>query len=61
MTATPTHVKILDKEAVSNMSYFGVFNGMFVHFHFCTTHETAYDSLYDLDFRNQYFTTYCNT
>ena len=38
---TATHVKILDKEAVSNMSYFGVFNRMFVHFHFYSTHEAA--------------------
>ena len=49
---TAAHVKILDKEAVSNMSYFGAFNSMFVHFHFYNTHVPACKSLHDLDFRN---------
>ena len=40
---TATHVKILDKEAVSNMSYFGAFHPMFVHFHI--THEATCESL----------------
>ena len=31
---TVTHVKILDRETISNMLYFEVFNRMFVHFHF---------------------------
>ena len=39
---TVTHVKFLDREAISNMSYFGVFNRMCVHFRlFYITHETA--------------------
>ena len=46
-------------EAISNMSYFGVFNRMFVRFHLYTIHEAAYDSLLDLNFRNQCFTTSC--
>ena len=33
---------------------------MFVHFHFSTTHEVAYDSLHDLNFRNQCLATRCN-
>ena len=36
---TATHVNIHDREVMSNMSYFGVYNRMFVHFHFYTTHE----------------------
>ena len=55
---TATHVKILDREAISNMSYFVVFPRMFVHFH--STHEEVCDSLNDLDFCNQCFATYCN-
>ena len=43
--AAATHVKILDKEAVSNMSHFGAFNCMFVHFHFYITHDAACGSL----------------
>ena len=50
----------LDKEAVSNMSYFGAFHRMFVHFHFYITNEAACESLHDLDFRSQYLTTRCN-
>ena len=42
---TATHVKILDKEAVFNMSYFGAFHRMFVHLHI--THEAACESLHD--------------
>ena len=57
---TATHVTILDEEAVSNMSYFGVFNRMFIHFHFYITYEVASESLHDFDFRNQCFKTYCN-
>ena len=57
---TATHVKILDKEPVPNMSYFGAFHRMFVHFHFYITHEAACESLHDLDFCNQYLTTCCN-
>ena len=59
---TATHVKILDTKAVSNMSYFGAFHRMFVHFHFytCITHEAACESLHDLDFCSQYLTTCCN-
>ena len=30
-----TLVKIVDKDAVSNMSYYGAFHHMFVYFHFC--------------------------
>ena len=52
-----THVKILDKEAVSNISYFGAFNRMFVHFHFYITHVAACESLHDLDFRKQHLKT----
>ena len=55
---TATRVKILDKEAVSNMSYFGAFLPMFVHFYFYITHEAACESLHNLDFRSQYLTTY---
>ena len=47
---TVTHVKMPDKEAVSNMLYFGAFNRMCVHFHFYITHEAACDSLHDLNF-----------
>ena len=54
-----THVNIHDEEVRSNMSYFGLFTCMFVHFHLYTTHETVYDSLCDLNFRNQCITTYC--
>ena len=50
----------LDKEAVSNISYFGAFHRMFVHFHFYITNEAACESLHDLDFRSQYLTTCCN-
>ena len=57
---TAAYVKILVNEAVSNMSYFGVHNCMFVYFHFYITHEAACESLHDLDFRNLCFTTYCN-
>ena len=32
---TATLVKIVDKDAVSNMSYYGAFHRMFVYFHFC--------------------------
>ena len=39
-----THVKILDKEAVFNMLYFGAFHRMFVHFYFYITHEAACES-----------------
>ena len=56
---TAAHVNIHDREAIY-MSYFGVFNRMFVHFHFYTTQEAVHDSLYDLNYRNQCFTTYCN-
>ena len=49
---TAPHAKVLDKETVSNMSYFGAFNCMFVHFHFYNTHVAVCKSLYDLDFRN---------
>ena len=49
-----THVKILDKEAVSNMPYFGTFNRMFFHFY---NHEAACESLHDLNFRGQFLTT----
>ena len=56
---TATNVNIHDREVISNMSYFGVFNRMFVHFHLytSTTHDEVYDSLRDLNFRNQCFTT----
>ena len=47
---TATLVKIPDKDAVSNMLYFGAFNRMCVHFHFYITHEAACDSLHDLNF-----------
>ena len=50
---TATLVKIVDKEAVSNMLYFGAFHRMFVYFHFytsITTHEAACESLHDLDY-----------
>ena len=58
---TATHVKILDKEAVSKISHFGAFNRIFfVYFHFYATHEASCESLHDLDFCNQYFTTCCN-
>ena len=57
---TATHVKTLDKEAVSNMSYFGAIHRMFVYFHFYITHKAAYESLHDLDFCSQYLTTCCN-
>ena len=53
---TFTRVKILDKEAVSNMSYFGAFHRMLVQFHFYITHEAACESLHDLDFCSQYLT-----
>ena len=55
-----THVNFHDREIKSNMSYFGVFIRMFVHFHLYTTHDTVHDSLRDLNFRNHCFTTYCN-
>ena len=57
---TATHVKIVDKDAVSNMSYYGAFHRMFVYFHFYFTHEAACESLHDLDFCSQYLTTCCN-
>ena len=57
---TATLVKIVDKEAESNMSYFGAFHRMFVYFHFYITHEAACESLHDLDFCSQYLTTCCN-
>ena len=57
---TATHVNIHDREAISNMSYFGVFTRMFVRSHLYTTYEVVYDSLRDLNLRNQCFTTYCN-
>ena len=57
---TATLVNIHELEAISNMSYFGVFNCMFVHFHLYTTHDAVYYSLRDLNFRNQCCTTYCN-
>ena len=57
---TATHVKILDKEAVSNMSHFGAFHRMFVHFHFYITHEAACESLHYLDFCSRYLMTCCN-
>ena len=44
---TATHVKILDKEALSIMSYIGAFPRMFVHFHIFLTHEAACESLHD--------------
>ena len=49
---TDTHVKILDKEAVSNVLYFGAFHRMFVYFH--NTHEAACESLHNLEFCSQY-------
>ena len=57
---TDTLVKIVDKEAVSNMSYHGAFHRMFVYSHFYITHEAACESLHDLDFCSQYLTTSCN-
>ena len=54
---TATFVKIVDKDAVSNMSYFGAFHCMLVYFHFYITHETACESLHDLDFCSKYLTT----
>ena len=57
---TATQVKILDREAISNISYFGVFNRMFVYFNFYITHEAACDSLHGLNFCNHCFTTCCN-
>ena len=48
-----THINNLDREAISNMSCFGVLNRMFVHFHFYTTHDAAYDSLHLLNFATQ--------
>ena len=55
---TATLVKILDKEALSNMSYFDEFHRMFVYFYI--THEAACESLHDTDFCSQYLTTCCN-
>ena len=40
---TATHVNIHNREVISKMSYFGVFNRMFVHFHLYATHEAVYD------------------
>ena len=57
---TATLAKIVDKEAVSSMSYFGEFRRMFVYFHFYITHEAACESLHGLDFCSQYLTTCCN-
>ena len=57
---TAAHVNIHDREVIFNMSYFGVFNCMFVHFNLHTTHEAVCDSLRDLNFRNHCFTTYCS-
>ena len=57
---TATLVKIVDKEAVSNMSCYGAFHRMFVYCHFYITHEAACESLHDLDFYSQYLTTCCN-
>ena len=45
-----TLVIIVDKDAVSNMSYYGAFHSMFVYFHFYITHEAACESLHDLVF-----------
>ena len=55
-----THDNFHDREVKSSTPYFGVFNRMSVHFHLHTTHEAVCDSLRDLNFRNHYFTTYCN-
>ena len=58
---TATLVKIVDKDAVSNMSYYGAFHRMFVYFHFCIfyiTHEAACESLHDLDFCSQHLTCF---
>ena len=57
---TAAHVNIHDREVIFNMSYFGVFNRMFVHFNLHTTHEAVCDSLRDLNFRSHCFTTYYN-
>ena len=54
---TGTHAITLDNEAVSNMLYFGAFHCMFVHYYFYISHETACESLQDLDFCSQYLTT----
>ena len=51
---TATLVEIVDKEAVSNMSYYGAFHRMFVYSHFYVTREAACESLHDLDFCSQY-------
>ena len=40
---TATHVNIRNRKVISNMSYFGMFNHKFVHFHLYATHEAVYD------------------
>ena len=59
---TATLVKFVDKDAVSNMSYYGAFHRLFVYsisVLFYITNETACESLHDLDFCSQYLTC-CN-
>ena len=48
------------RSSIKYMPYFGALNSMSVHLHFYITHEASCESLYDLEFRNQCFTTYCN-
>ena len=60
---TATLVKIVDKDAVSNMSYYGAFIACLsisISVLYYITHEAACESLHDLDFCSQYLTTCFN-